>query len=51
MKNLVSFLHSLTMIAGVVVALAFYLGLASMLAASIIIPHAMFFTPHKIKNM
>ncbi len=76
MKNLVSFLHSLTMIAGVVVALAFYLGLASMLAASIIndmrldtyvtiktgystvlfiilmywIPHAMFFSPHKIKN-
>jgi hypothetical protein len=77
MKSLLNFLHSLAMIAGVIIMLSLYLGLASTLAASIIndiqldtyvtaktgystvlfiilmywIPHAMFFTPHKIKNM
>ena len=76
MKSLLNFLHSLAMIAGVIIMLSLYLGLASTLAASIIndiqldtyvtaktgystvlfiilmywIPHAMFFTPHKIKN-
>tara|TARA_R110000803_G_scaffold33872_1_gene74069 strand:- start:88 stop:321 length:234 start_codon:yes stop_codon:yes gene_type:complete len=36
MKSLLNFLHSLAMIAGVIIMLSLYLGLASTLAASII---------------